>query len=226
MHLKGYPLSCDRVVHIMKFCSECGQPVALQWVGQEQRARYFCIACGTTHYQNPRVIVSCIICWQDQVLMCRRSHEPARGQWTFPSGFLECGETLEDGAVRETFEETGVVVDPRKLELYSVMNMTAIEQVAISFRISLTVKPAIRCGSECLEVVFMSPDDFPLVQFAWRESMGDIPQKLLDELRSGCFGIHLVSIGSKEGLGFRSREYEIKSRPTPAPVNCLDQLWR
>jgi len=61
--------------------------------------------------------------------MCRRSQEPAIGQWVLPSGFLECGETLEQGAARETFEETGVSLDPNQLDLASIINITAIDQV-------------------------------------------------------------------------------------------------
>jgi len=193
----------------MKFCSECGLAVAPRWICQDQRERYFCPSCGTIHYQNPRIIVSCVVCWGSQALLCRRSQEPARGQWNVPAGFLECGETLEEGAARETFEETGVIVDPRDLELHSVMNMTALEQVAIQFRVSLTSKPEVRCGPECLDVAFMSQEEIPFHQVAWRASMGDRPQRFFDEMRLGRFTIQLISIASAEGLGFRSREYTI-----------------
>jgi 8-oxo-dGTP diphosphatase len=46
-----------------------------------------------------------------QVLMVRRRHEPFKGQWTLPSGFLEYGETPEQAAVREVREEIGVEVE-------------------------------------------------------------------------------------------------------------------
>ena len=195
----------------MKFCSECGLAIAPRWICQDKRERYFCPSCGTTHYQNPRIIVSCVVCWGDKVLLCRRSQDPARGQWNVPAGFLECGETLEEGAARETLEETGVIVDPRNLELHSVMNMTALEQVTIQFRVALTSKPEVRCGPECLDVAFMSQDEIPFDQVAWRASMGDRPQRFFDEMRSGRFSIQLISIASAEGHGFRSREYTIRS---------------
>ena len=76
--------------------------------------------------------------------MCCRAHPPAQGQWAPPSGYLESGESLEDAAARETFEETGVHVDPAKLELYAVINMTAIDQIAISFRVELPTIPQFR----------------------------------------------------------------------------------
>src|ERR1700692_4622421 len=106
----------------MKYCSECGAAVARQWIHQDGRERYVCLSCDRVHCQNPRVIVSCVVAVGQRILMCRRSQEPARGQWVLPSGFLECGETLEQGAARETFEETGVSLDPNQLDLASIIN--------------------------------------------------------------------------------------------------------
>jgi ADP-ribose pyrophosphatase YjhB (NUDIX family) len=163
------------------------------------------------HYQNPRVIVTCAVCWRDTVLLCRRAQPPASGKWVMPSGFLECGETLEEGAARETFEETGVVLDPNRLDLYSVVNMTQIEQVAVTFRVQLAAKPEVQPGAECLEAAFFAEGEIPSGFLAWRESMGDRPQRFFDELRRGDFTIQLITIGSNHGVGFRSREYPIGS---------------
>jgi ADP-ribose pyrophosphatase YjhB (NUDIX family) len=143
--------------------------------------------------------------------MCRRAQEPARGQWSLPSGFLECGETLEEGAARETFEETGVIVDPLMVELCAVVNMTAIEQVAVLFRTELTAKPVVRPGPECLEVAFIAEGEIPVEQIAWRSSLGDAPRRFFNGLRSRHFTVQLVSIGSDQGIGFKSREYAIAS---------------
>ena len=67
-------------------------------------------ACGAIHYQNPKVVVGCLPEWKDQVLLCRRAIEPRHGLWTLPAGFLENGETVAAGAVRETLEEAGARV--------------------------------------------------------------------------------------------------------------------
>jgi ADP-ribose pyrophosphatase YjhB (NUDIX family) len=194
----------------MKFCTECGRAIQRRWMAQEGRERYFCEACGITHYQNPRVIVSAVVSWQDRILMCRRADEPARGLWTVPSGFLECGETLEEGAAREIGEETGVAVDPQSLELYSVMTIAAIEQVVITFRLALTALPAIRCGSECMDVTFMAQHDLPAEGWAWREMMIDRPRKLFDDVRSNRYDIQLTSVCSVPSAGVRSRVYAIR----------------
>jgi ADP-ribose pyrophosphatase YjhB (NUDIX family) len=193
----------------MKYCSECGLPIERRWVDQDQRERYACLSCNSIHYENPRIIVSCVICWHERILLCRRAEEPARGQWTLPSGFLECGETLEEGAARETFEETGVIVDPSVLELSSIMNITAIEQVAVTFRTVLTRRPDVRPGPECLDVAFMSEDEIAVEQFAWHSGLADCRRRFFKELRSGDFSIKLISVASSGDVGYKLREYKI-----------------
>jgi ADP-ribose pyrophosphatase YjhB (NUDIX family) len=194
----------------MKYCGECGRPVTRQWVEHEARERCVCSSCGITHYQNPRILVGCLVCWRDKILLCRRAQQPAQGQWVIPSGYLECGETLEQGAARETFEEAGVAIDPAELELCSILNMPDVEQVWIVFRAQCTTKPETRPGVECLEVAFMAEGEIPTEQLAWRRALGDEPRQLFSELRSAEFSIRLISIASK-GTRFKSRQYNITS---------------
>lgn len=195
----------------MKFCGSCGGEVAQRQDTQDKRYRFVCDRCGSIHYQNPRIIVCCAVCLGDRVLMCRRALEPGLGLWAVPSGFLEVGESLEQGAVRETFEETGLVINPESLDLCSVVNMTSIEQVAIMFRVALGAMPVLTPSSECLELAFMAAHEIPPDQFAWRSTMGDGPERFYRELQTGAFTIQLISLGANDGAGFRSREYKIAS---------------
>ena len=195
----------------MKFCGTCGGEVMQARDEQDGHSRLVCGRCGTIHYQNPRIIVCCAACLGDKVLMCRRALEPGRGLWAVPSGFLEVGESLEQGAVRETWEETGLVVDPEHLQLCSIVNMTSIEQVAIMFRVHLDAMPILTPGLECLDVAFLAANEIPADQFAWRSTMGDGPERFYRELQSGNFTIQLISLGASDGTGFRSREYRIES---------------
>jgi ADP-ribose pyrophosphatase YjhB (NUDIX family) len=192
----------------MNYCSHCGQPISRRST-RDQTFRYVCEACGATHYENPRTIVACIAYWREKILLCRRAQEPARGQWVLPSGFLECGETLQEGAARETFEETGVRIDPHRLDLYSVVNMTAIQQIIVAFRTQLESEPVLRIGSECLEVSLKSEAEASELELAWSKSIGDSIPRLFDEVRSGNFAIHVVTKGSEQGEGFSAREYAI-----------------
>ena len=86
----------------MKFCSECGSPdVAWRIPDGDTVPREVCGACGAIHYRNPKVVVGCLATWEDRVLLCRRAIEPRHGLWTLPAGFMENGETLASGAIRE-----------------------------------------------------------------------------------------------------------------------------
>lgn len=198
----------------MKYCSECGAAVVSRWIEADHRERYVCVSCGIVHYQNPRVIVACMAHCGQRVLMCRRAHEPAKGQWVFPSGFLECGETLQEAAARETREEAGVVVDPDSLELYSVVNMAAIEQIVVAFRCELGTLPATRAGIECSEAAFVRQSEIPDHEFAWLRSMGDSADRLFEEVLSRSFRIHLATMGSASGVGFSARRYQVASVAT------------
>ncbi|WP_261664606.1 NUDIX hydrolase [Deinococcus sp. Marseille-Q6407] len=58
----------------------------------------------------PRIGVGCVILRGDQILLVRE-----RGRWSLPKGGLEAGELIQDGARRETYEETGLVIELRDL---------------------------------------------------------------------------------------------------------------
>lgn len=70
---------------------------------------------------RPYISTDCIVFDEsDRVLLIRRKNEPFRGQYAFPGGFIEVGETAEDSARRELKEETGIEAgDVRLLGVYS-----------------------------------------------------------------------------------------------------------
>jgi ADP-ribose pyrophosphatase YjhB (NUDIX family) len=183
--------------------------VVRRWLEHEGRERDICAACCAIHYRNPRVIVGCLVCHGDRILLGRRAHEPARGCWAIPAGFLEWGETLEEGAARETFEETGVMVDPARIELAAVMNIVDVGQVHITFRVHLDVLRPTKAGPECLEVAFMSEEELSKAPFAWREDMGEGPKLLFAELRASTPSIRLITTASRRDKVLKMRRYEL-----------------
>jgi len=84
----------------MNFCSHCGGG-SLEWrvPAGDTLPRHVCGACGTIHYQNPKIVVGCLPEWEGRVLLCKRAIEPRYGLWTLPAGFLENGETVTAGSV-------------------------------------------------------------------------------------------------------------------------------
>lgn len=143
----------------------------------DDRERLVCDHCGFIDYRNPRVVVGSVAVDEGRILLCRRAIEPRKGFWTLPAGFLELGESVEEGARREAWEEARARLDlDRVLAVYSVPR---IGQVQIMFRARLAA-PEIAAGPESAEVALVDWDAvpwpdiaFPTVGWAlrhWRES--------------------------------------------------------
>lgn len=142
----------------MKFCSLCGSRVTTRVPEGDDRQRFVCDGCGTIHYQNPKMVVGCIPEWEDRILLCKRSIEPKNGKWTVPAGYLENGETVTDGAKRETFEEACARVE--NLEPYALMSIAYISQVYLIFRGRL-MDTGFAPGAESSEVRLFSEAEIP-----------------------------------------------------------------
>jgi ADP-ribose pyrophosphatase YjhB (NUDIX family) len=77
---------------------------------QEDRERPTCPACGYVFYLDPKVAVAVVLGDQHGVLLGKRRIDPGRDRWSFPAGYVNRGEVLEEAAVREVHEELGVQV--------------------------------------------------------------------------------------------------------------------
>ena len=109
------------VSRTLNFCSNCGTRLVADVPATEHRERAVCPACGFIAYVNPRVVVTTIpVTDAGEAVLLRRGIEPGYGAWAQPGGFLEVDETLGEAAVRETLEETGLLVEPGEIVgLYS-----------------------------------------------------------------------------------------------------------
>ena len=148
----------------MKYCSKCGSRVELRIPDGDDRPRHICSACATIHYQNPKIVVGCIPGWEDRILLCRRAIRPRYGMWTLPAGYMEKGETSQQGAARETLEEARARVEVG--DLYSLFNLPHIDQVYLIFLgrlLDLDYAP----GDESLEVRLFAESDVPWSEIAF-----------------------------------------------------------
>ena len=149
----------------MNFCSKCGHTVEHRIPEGDSRLRHICPSCHTVHYQNPNIIAGCLPVWQGKVLLCRRAIEPRYGFWTLPAGFMENGETVAEGAARETWEEAEANVS--NLKLYTIFNIPYINQVYMLFRGDL-VDGKYGVGVESLETRLFDEDEIPWDELAFR----------------------------------------------------------
>ena len=142
----------------MNFCSHCGQPVTLRVPEGDHRPRHVCTACGTVHYQNPKIVAGCVPEHEGRILLCRRAIEPRLGYWTIPAGFMENGETTQDAARRESLEEALAEVEIGSL--LAVVHVLHADQVHVMFRARLP-KPEFGVGPESLEVMLCDEAGIP-----------------------------------------------------------------
>jgi ADP-ribose pyrophosphatase YjhB (NUDIX family) len=130
----------------------------------DDRERLICADCGHVAYENPKIVVGSVVAEDDTVLLCRRAIEPRPGFWTLPAGFLEMGETVEEGARREAWEEARArIALDGVLAVYSIAR---IGQVQVIFRARFD-EPGFEAGPESLEVRRFAWDEIPWDEIAF-----------------------------------------------------------
>ena len=153
----------------LKFCSNCGSALHFGEIEGEDRHRLSCPDCGHIAYVNPRLVVTVFPITDDgRIVLLRRGIEPGRGRWAQPGGFLEVDETVNQAAIRETWEETGLLVEPGELiGLYTRLE-AAVVTLAFDARIvGGTAAPT----PEALEIQTFAPDEIPWSGLAFRTTM-------------------------------------------------------
>ncbi len=148
----------------------------------DTRERLVCATCGHIDYRNPKIVVGAVVGHAGRVLLCRRAIEPRRGFWTLPAGYMELGETAEEGARREAMEEAeaDILLDG----LLGVFSISRIGQVQLIFRAGFAdpLAPRFAAGAESLEVGLFDWNSIPRADLAfpsvawsldaWREAAG------------------------------------------------------
>ena len=150
----------------LNHCTNCGGPLRLGPIPGEERPRLSCEACGHIAYVNPRLVVTAFpVNDAGELILLRRGFEPGRGLWAQPGGFLEVDETASEGAIRETHEETGLVVAPGEIiGLYARLE-AAVIVLAYEARV---LGGEARTGPEALEVRAFAPEAIPWPEIAFR----------------------------------------------------------
>jgi ADP-ribose pyrophosphatase YjhB (NUDIX family) len=174
----------------VKFCSNCAQPVSLRRPEGDHLPRYVCDACGTVHYQNPKLVVGCVPEYEGRILLCRRAIEPRLGYWTIPAGFMENGETTQDGARRESFEEALAEVEIGSL--LAVVHVLHADQVHVMFRARL-LEPRFGPSPESLEVRLYDEAEVPWHDIAFR-SVDFALRRYFEDRRGGVENHHFSAI--------------------------------
>jgi ADP-ribose pyrophosphatase YjhB (NUDIX family) len=182
-----------------RFCQLCAGALVERLVQSEQRIRPVCGQCGAIAYRNPQVLVSTVVGVEDRVLLCQRAYAPAAHRWGLPGGFLECGETLEEAAARETFEETGVRLSPGALRLHALSTLPEIGEVYVGFVAALPAASPLVCGPECLDVRFFAEAEMPWDELTYPD-VGAYLRLYFRERQNAESGVHFCRLNSTETL--------------------------
>ncbi len=139
-----------------RYCPQCATPLALR-VQEEDggpKARLRCPACDFTHWNNPVPVLAAIVELDGKVLLARNAAWTQR-MFALITGFMEAGETPEEGIRREVAEETGLTVE--HLTLVGVHAFQRMNQVIITYHAQ--ARGEVRLSPELAEYKLMAPQD-------------------------------------------------------------------
>lgn len=177
-------------LHRIKHCRACGAPAAYSVPVDDNRERAVCSACQTVHYENPLNVVGTVPVWGEQVLLCKRAIEPRYGYWTLPAGFMELGETVEDGARRETVEEAGANIELQ--DLFTMISVVRVGQVHLFYRARMT-DAVLDPGPETLEARLFHEHEVPWDDIAFR-TVKDTLRHFFACRKAGAYPLHCGSL--------------------------------
>jgi ADP-ribose pyrophosphatase YjhB (NUDIX family) len=143
-----------------KFCSACG--TKLRSRKYQGRRRPACPSCGLIAFDDPKVAVGVLATRRGKLVLVQRGMNPHKGAWSFPSGFVDAGEGLEEAAIRETKEETGLDIRiGRQLGAFAAPG----DRVVFIAYAARVVSGRIAVGRECQDVRYFDPADLPPFAF-------------------------------------------------------------
>jgi len=141
------------------YCPVCGGDLETRHL--EDRDRQVCSRCGFVFYRNPAPAAGVILIEDGKLLWVQRKFEPRVGLWTLPAGFLEYDEHVEECAVRETKEETGLDVELTGLfNAYMAMDDPRVQVVLMLYRARL-LGGDLCAGDDASDVRWVDVDEEP-----------------------------------------------------------------
>jgi 8-oxo-dGTP diphosphatase len=145
------------------YCPNCGATLVLAEAAGRQRP--VCTECGFVHYQNPIPAVGILIEKDGGLVLIKRGQPPGPGKWAFPSGFVEADESVEEAAVREAQEETGLHIALRDMVgVFSFPDGPPTSGIIVFYR-ARVIGGQMVAGDDAQDVRVFRPEDLPPMPF-------------------------------------------------------------
>ena len=142
-----------------RFCPRCGQPADVDYPRSIS-----CPHCGYGAYYNPKPVAAAIpVTAAGEIVLLKRGFDPGKDLWTFPGGFVDLGEAVEEAARREVREE--IEVDVELTDLVGVYSRPDDRVVLIVFAAKIQDEP--KTTPEALQVEAFAPDEIPWQELAF-----------------------------------------------------------
>jgi 8-oxo-dGTP diphosphatase len=163
------------VIGMYKFCPQCGARLASRLIKAGEPERLVCTECGFVFYLDPKLAVIGVIPLNRGVVMVRRAIDPGYGLWVVPGGFVDQGEPVEEALVRETREETHLLVRPvRLINLYSYRN----RETVIAAYLTEYLEGDLAAGDETLEARVFGVGEIPWDEIAFSSTRETLKEYL------------------------------------------------
>jgi 8-oxo-dGTP diphosphatase len=195
------------------FCNFCGKKLGVNLF--DAKERQVCENCKEVYYENPLPVASVILPNKDrETLLVKRANEPFKDMWCLPIGFAETGESIEDAALRELKEETGISGKIVQLvDVSSHMNPLYGELLVVTYEAEKLGGTELACddASECKYFPIMN---LPKLAF---DSQETAIQKYI-ELKKDLWNIH-DSVDTFVEATFKGRTHFTKNLLSDELIN-------
>ena len=135
------------------------------------RRRPVCPVCGYVVFYDPKVAVVIFVADGDQLLLVKRHNDPGSGHWALPAGFVDADEDPKVAAIRETQEETGLVVAvDRLIDLLHRPDDDGLADLVIAYRAHV-VGGSLAADDDADDAAWFARDDLPETALATTDAL-------------------------------------------------------
>jgi ADP-ribose pyrophosphatase YjhB (NUDIX family) len=167
-------------------CPRCGSKLAIASIDGRSRPKCTNENCDFIYYNNPVPAAGALVIKDGQVLLVRRAHQPKKGWWGLPAGFMEWGEHPADTAIREVEEETGLKIKLKSLfEVYSGNDDPRTNAILVVY-LATILGGDLRPADDAEEVRFFNFDDLPdnIAFISNRQALEDYRTRVIKNIAS------------------------------------------